>query len=70
MLQAFRRLDSVICVCKFPLRGIEPAAQYDLVNFGVSGKTRLTGRDLMGKGLMVNIPDQPGALVITYKKVK
>lgn len=70
MLQAFRRLDSVICVCEFPLRGIEPDAQYDLVNFGVSRKTRLTGRDLMGKGLMVNIPDEPGAVVITYKKVK
>ena len=70
MLQAFRRLESVICVCQFPLRGLEPDAQYDLVNFDVSGKTRLTGRDLMGKGLMVNIPDQPGAVVITYKKVK
>jgi hypothetical protein len=30
----------------------------------------MSGRELTGKGLLVSIPDQPGAVVIRYKQVK
>jgi len=29
-----------------------------------------TGRQLMDQGLSIDIPDQPGAVVITYKRLK
>jgi hypothetical protein len=30
----------------------------------------MTGSELIENGLVVNIPDRPGAVIITYKKVK
>ncbi len=70
MVQAFRRPENQETSATFKLRGLEPQSPYELINFDVSGLTSLTGQDLMEKGLLIHIPDQPGAVVITYKKVK
>ena len=39
-------------------------------NMDVSSLEEMTGSELMEKGLVVSIPNQPGAVIITYEKVK
>jgi alpha-galactosidase len=67
LVQAFRRPGSDVSGCQFRLSGLEPDTQYELTNFDVPGKTMMTGRELMEKGLEVYIKDCPGAVVITYR---
>lgn len=46
------------------------AARYALTDLDIHHQpTTHTGRELMEEGLAVNIPDQPGAVVLTYKKL-
>jgi alpha-galactosidase len=69
VVQAFRRdqcMDSLL-VCR--LRGLNPSALYEVTNLDVEGKTRSSGRELMEKGLTVEIKDKPGAAVIVYRQV-
>ena len=68
MVQAFRRPgnDSVASQ-RFKLRGLSPDTKYELTDFDDQVKTRISGRELMEKGLEVHINDQPGAKVIKYK---
>lgn len=68
MVQAFRREESVYESAQFKLRGLSPDANYIVRNIDSCGSEEITGRVLMEKGLVVNIPGQPGAVVITYKK--
>lgn len=70
MVQAFRREKSVYESARFNLRGLEPDAHYIVKNLDASDSEEMSGRELMENGLVVNIPDQPGAVVITYKKAK
>jgi alpha-galactosidase len=70
VIQAFRR-DSCDVVSKsFILSGLNPSAQYEVTNFDVKGTTKITGRELLEKGLTVEIKDKPGAAVIIYKEIK
>lgn len=69
MLQAFRRADSSFYGLQLKLQGLDPAATYALTDLDVHHKSKVySGRTLMEQGLSVEIPDQPGAVVITYKK--
>ena len=68
MVQAFRREESVYESGQFKLRGLSPDANYTVRNIDSCGSKDITGRVLMEKGLVVSIPDRPGAVVITYKK--
>jgi len=70
MVQAFRRPGSDFFGCQFRLRGLNADAEYELTNFDIPGKTRMTGRELTEKGLKVCIEERPGAAVITYKQVR
>ena len=70
MVQVFRRPDSLYVSAYFPLRGLDPAAEYELTNFDVDGITRVSGRELMEQGITVEIQDKPGAAVIVYKRIK
>jgi len=70
MVQAFRREKSVYESARFNLRGLEPDAHYTVKNMDASDSEEMSGRELMDNGLVVNIPDQPGAVVITYEKVE
>ena len=66
VVQAFRRPRSWYESARFRLRGLDPGARYTLRNFDVAGTTEATGRELMEDGLLVAIPGQPGAAIITY----
>ena len=68
VVQAFRRLNCSEAALALRLRGLDPDSTYEVTNFDVAGATRIPGKDLMEKGLTVEIKDKPGAAVILYKK--
>jgi len=59
VVQAFRRANCADKVQTYRLRGLDPAATYILTDFDREGAPRATGKDLMEKGLAVEIPDRP-----------
>ena len=70
MIQVFRRAESGFYGLQLKLQGLDPAAKYALTDLDVHHKPmEFTGRQLLEQGLSVQIPDQPGAVVITYKKL-
>ena len=70
MVETFRRPDSPFEAARFQLRGLEPGARYALTDLDAAGSKVLTGRELMDEGLPVVIKAKPGAVVITYQRVK
>ena len=70
LVQAFRRDKCDEPVKTFSLRGLNPSAQYEVTNVDVQGSTKVTGRELIEKGLRVEIKGKPGAALITYKELK
>jgi alpha-galactosidase len=69
MVQAFRRARSPIEEVRFKLRGLDAAAQYAVSNLDTPGESRISGRELGEQGLRVVIQDEPGAVIIIYKKI-
>ncbi|MDD4730244.1 MAG: alpha-galactosidase, partial [Dysgonamonadaceae bacterium] len=67
IVQAFRRSKCDESAKTFYLRGLNPAAHYEVINLDVQGAIKYKGKELMENGLEVKIPDIPGASVITYK---
>ena len=70
VVQAFRRVDCSEQTKVFRLKGLDPAGQYEVTNFDVEGSIKLSGEDLLNKGLTVKINGKPGAAVILYRRVK
>ncbi|HEV2355015.1 MAG TPA: alpha-galactosidase, partial [Puia sp.] len=69
VVQAFRRLESPHGVAVFKLRGLKEQARYEVTNFDVKGSTEISGRELMERGLTIQINEKPGAAVITYHRI-
>jgi alpha-galactosidase len=70
MVQVFRRAESPFYGLQLKMQGLDAAARYALTDLDVHRRpTTHTGRELMEQGLAMNIPDQPGAVVLTYKKL-
>ena len=70
VVQAFRRGQSNYEAARFKLRGLDPGAEYVLMNLDSGQSQTLAGRELLDKGLAVPIADQPGSAVIVYKRKK
>ncbi len=70
VIQAFRHDTSEENTKRFRLCGLDRDAQYELTNFDTEGTTRVSGKELMEKGLVVTISDQPGVAIITYRRTK
>jgi len=68
VVQAFRRLKSEKSSKTFRFFGLDPAARYKLTNLDAGVSTEASGKDLMEKGLTVEIKDKPGAAIITYRR--
>ena len=66
VVQAFRRAQAEAPTKTFRLRGLDPAAQYRLTDFDVTGSTKASGKQLMSEGIIVKLPRAPGAAVISY----
>ena len=70
MVQAFRREESNESAKDLPLRGIDPAATYEVTNLDMKTPATVSGKDLMQHGLHVEIAGKRGAAIILYKKVR
>src|SRR5579862_339747 len=70
MVQAFRRDQNDEAGRDLRLRGIDPAAMYEVTNVDAGAPVQLSGKDLMQRGLRVEISEKPGAALVFYKKVQ
>jgi alpha-galactosidase len=70
MVQAFRREKSDDATKDLRLRGLDAAANYEVTDIDAGVPNTLSGRDLMQKGLHVEVAAKPGAAIILYKKVQ
>jgi alpha-galactosidase len=68
LVQAFRREKSDEAAQVYKLRGLDPDVLYVVANLDSDSPTQISGRDLMEKGLTVEIKNKPGAALITYKQ--
>ncbi len=67
VVQAFRRADSAYRSAELRLRGLDPEAAYSVTDLDGPGAVNVSGRELMEKGLLVEMPARPAAAVIRYK---
>jgi alpha-galactosidase len=70
MVQAFRRDEDVESVKDLRLRGLDAAARYEVTNFDLKTPATFSGRDLMQRGLHLEIKDKREAVIIVYKKLR
>jgi hypothetical protein len=70
MVQAFRREKCVFESGRLKLLGLDPEAQYEIVDLDRNEPQLASGQELMAKGVLVTIADQPGAVVLSYRRVK
>ncbi len=71
MVQVFRRTDSIYEAARLKLRGLNPNARYAVTNLDSPDEKRnFTGSELMEKGIPVAVKEQPGAVIITYKRAE
>jgi alpha-galactosidase len=69
MVEAFRRPDSNFESARFKLHGLDSSAHYQVTDIDHPKTSQnLTGEELMKKGMLVAIPQAPGAVIITYKR--
>ncbi|MGC8833074.1 MAG: alpha-galactosidase [Armatimonadota bacterium] len=68
MVQAFRRRESCYEAARFRLMGLDPHAAYTVRDLDSRRGRTYTGKELMEVGLKVEIPKQPGAALVVYKK--
>jgi hypothetical protein len=69
MVQVFRRADSIYEAARLKLRSLDPDARYTVVNIDSPDvQEQFTGYELIQKGIPVVVNEQPGAVVIVYKR--
>jgi alpha-galactosidase len=68
MVQAFRRGKSDDTRKTFRLMGLDPAAQYEVVDLDQGTPKVVGGKELMEQGLAVEIGEKPGAALVKYRK--
>ncbi len=74
----FKRSRGGESVQRHRLSGLDQNARYEVTDFDMEGSTKVsggsagltTGKELMDKGLTVEIKDQPGAAVIVYRRLQ
>lgn len=67
-VQAFRRAECVYESARFKLRGLTPDARYAVTNVDTDETIHLSGRELLDKGVLIALTDQPGSAIMTYKR--
>jgi alpha-galactosidase len=70
MVQVFRRERSDDAARDLPLRGLDADATYEVTDLDAGVPKTVTGRDLMQKGLHVEVAAEPGAAIILYKRAR
>jgi alpha-galactosidase len=70
IIQAFRRDSCSEAAVTLRLCNLSPGAGYEITNPDREGHTVMQGKDLMEKGLPLEITDRPGAAIISYRKLR
>jgi alpha-galactosidase len=70
MVQAFRRPSSAYESARLKLRGLDRGAEYRVRSIDGGPEMRVAGSELLEKGLLVSIPERPGAVVFLYDRVR
>ena len=68
MVQAFRRDKNGESWKNLSLRGLDPAAKYEVTDLDAPRPSTISGSELMQQGLRVEIKGEGGAAIIIYKK--
>ncbi len=68
MVQAFRRADCAEETLPLRLRGLEPAAAYQLEDLETGARSRHLGAELMGQGIRIALQEKPAAALLVYRK--
>jgi len=68
LIQAFRRPNCAQASTRVKLRSLEPDARYLVSDLDADRPRQMSGRELTANGLVIVIPDKPGAALITYRK--
>ena len=69
MVQAFRRESSPFTSATFRLRNLDASATYTVEDLDSDETVRISGRDLLEKGLPVTLSKTPAAALLRYEKV-
>lgn len=70
VVQAFRRPENESITKDLILQGLDPKTTYEVTNLDIGQTDKVSGKDLMERGLKIEIKTKPGAVIIVYKKVK
>ncbi len=70
LIQAFRREQCDEAVKYLRLSGLDPSVLYEVTDLERAEALRFSGKELMEKGLKVEIHDKPGAAVIVYQRAE
>jgi alpha-galactosidase len=70
MIQAFRRPDNKDATHTFRLRGLDPAANYSVMNEDTQSTVMYSGQALMDTGVEIPLPDSPSAALYVYRLEK
>jgi hypothetical protein len=70
VVQIFRRSESIYRSAEIRLAALDPAANYSITNLDAQRSEQVSGRELIEKGLPVDILGRPGAAVILYHAIK
>lgn len=70
MVQAFRRDKNDEPSKNLRLRGLDPAARYEVTDLDAQKPNTTSGKELMQQGLHVEINEARGASIIVYKKIR
>ena len=68
VIQAFRRDKNTEPIQLLRLSDLAPSAKYEITDHDGGAPRTLSGKELMERGLPVEIKTQPGSAVIFYKK--
>jgi hypothetical protein len=68
VIQAFRRDKNTEPIQHLRLMGLAPSAKYEITDHDGGVPRTLSGKELMDRGLPVEIKTKPGSAVIFYKK--
>jgi alpha-galactosidase len=70
LVQAFRRSECEVASQTYRLRRLDSAARYEVMNYDDHSTYKVSGKELMEKGLKVVTTKKPEAVLLTYKKVR
>lgn len=69
MVLALRRPGSPFARLEAPLSGLEPTASYELRWLDDGRREEIGGRELLERGLRIEIADRPGSALLTYRRL-